>query len=164
VAGTLAAMFLVAFSPATAQAGTGSQDACDSGQVTNVSHNNDWQFFIGHKIRANVAGCIKSKCNTNLCWWWWAWTRTPKITLPSTLPAGGGENVTVVKDPYVADIRRTNGPDGDLPSAVKYQFSVKQCVAIPGSPCQTFDFSVWYTYAGSRICSIGGACDDKKPW
>lgn len=45
-------------SPASAD--TGVRARCQTNSY--VSHNNDWDFFWGHKIRANAAACVNTRC------------------------------------------------------------------------------------------------------
>jgi hypothetical protein len=138
-----------------ASAGTGDRDRCQPDAY--VSHNNDWNFFWGHKIRVNAAACANTRCTRAGCFAWLPWTRTPVLTFPSRFPIPTGEHVSVAHKPYVSGMKRDAA--GRV-YRVSYQFSVKSCAGI----CQTFDFRVTYSIAGTQICSIRAACDDFKGW
>lgn len=138
-----------------ASAGTGDRDRCQRGAY--VSHNNDWSFFWGHKIRVNAAACVNTRCSRAGCFAWLPWTRTPALTFPSRFPIPTGEQVSLAHKPYVSGLKRDAA--GRV-YRVSYQFSVKSCAVL----CQTFDFRFTYSIAGTRICSIGAACDDFKGW
>lgn len=141
-------------SPASAD--TGNRDNCQRNAY--VSHNNDWSFFWGHKIRANAAACVNTRCNTTEgCFAWLPWTRTPILTFPSRWPIPTGERISVARKPYVSSVARD--ARGRV-YRVNYQFSLKSCAGL----CQTFDFRMTYSIAGTQICSVGRACDDFKGW
>lgn len=140
-------------SPASAD--TGNRANCQANSY--VSHNNDWGFFWGHKIRASARACVNTRCTREGCFVWLPWTRTPALSFPSRWPIPTGESVSIERRPYVSSVKRDAA--GRV-SRVSYQFSLKSCAGL----CQTFDFRMTYSIAGTQICSVGHACDDFKGW
>jgi hypothetical protein len=72
-------------------------------------------------------------------------------------PIPTGESISVARKPYVSSVKREAA--GRV-YRVSYEFSLKSCAGI----CQTWDFRMTYSIAGTEICSIGRACDDFKGW
>jgi hypothetical protein len=138
-----------------ASAGTGARARCQTNSY--VSHNNDWAFFWGHKVRAHAAACVNTRCTREACFAWLPWTRTPALSFPSRWPIPTGESISIARQPYVSGVKRDAA--GRV-YGVSYQFSLKSC----GGLCQTFDFRMTYSIVGTQICSIGRACDNFKGW
>lgn len=136
-------------------ADTGHRERCQPHAYE--SHNNDWAFFWGHKIRANAAACVNTRCTWIACSAWLPWTKTPDLTFPNRYPIPTGERISVARKPFVAGLSRDSA--GHI-YRVKYQFSLKSC----GGLCQTFDFRLTYSIAGTKLCVVGGVCDDFKGW
>jgi len=141
----------------------GDQDKCTAANKARAT--NDWNVFLFHKIRVYEVVCAHSPHDPL----WLLWTSKPDISFPSRLP--GNESLTVTNDPDVTKVWRweTNDAADGKAYAVRYSFTVRQCVS--GTPlCSNLDFLFYVnTSLGgfTRICidkTGDNTCDERKFW
>lgn len=143
-------MSMAAVSPASAD--VGSTKGCRGANW--LSHTNTWAFFYNHRIRVDEVICRKGTKPSRYL----KYVKTPTVTFTSRgFPST--ERVNLTEKPHLT--KRFFSRSGRL-YAVRYTFNAKSCSLY--AICQDWAFNFYVSTTGTRICSAGGNCDDKKYW
>lgn len=156
VLGALAMVFATMLALPSSASAYGSSTGCTADEWHYQT--NDWSYFYNHKIRGTAAACLRIGHSNAKDYVWLKYVRTPTITFPSRGRISS-ETITMTKSPYVSSVSYN---DADKPWKVRYSFSAKSCSLY--AICQNWDFYFYYTFQGTQICSVGGACDEFKHW
>ena len=108
--------------------------------------------FAGHRVEATGKLCVKLRNGAPV-----GVSHTSEVTvrLPSTVPAGAGESVTLVDKPKLVH-------EGAYRHS--YRFTVQSKPSYLPKVGQTFSFDVhYYADGSSQICFTGRACGPSTP-